>query len=416
MQRWFSIPWIAFWWCTAIPSLSFSEEDLSAVIKYIRSSLVVVLPYDKNGEPLKPGNGFFINKEGDVVANIHVLQGASGAKIKTASGMTYAVTGVLAQDNEADLVLSSVDIPPRLVHPLVLSTNLPDKGEQVIVIDNPSEQGQAVSRGMVSGVREIPTFGVIVSIAAPFSPGRHCNPVLTLRGEVTGIVTFQSPEDKDMSFALHTGRVERLVSARNLSFNRWIEGEADAWFSSTEGLCNRGIFSLAAEDYQEAQYYFEKAVKTNPRHATANFLTGYCKDARGQYGEAIDAYKQAARVDPYLAEAHVGLGKVYGRLGRYAEAAESYRQVTRIQPESAEAHYKLGEVCGLLGRHAEAVKALRQAIRIKPEFAEAHLCLGRAYLGDGDKEQALEEYNILKDLDRDAADGLFHLIADNTLP
>lgn len=56
------------------------------------------------------------------------------------------------------------------------------------------------------------------------------------------------------------------------------------------------------------------------------------------------------------------------------------------------------------------MEAYRQAIRIRPDFAEAHLSLGIAYLNHGDRERAVEEYKILKDLDRDSASGLFNLI------
>jgi Flp pilus assembly protein TadD len=51
-----------------------------------------------------------------------------------------------------------------------------------------------------------------------------------------------------------------------------------------------------------------------------------------------------------------------------------------------------------------------QAVRIKPDFAEAHLGLGIVYLNHGDKKLALEEYKILRDLDKDSANGLFNLI------
>lgn len=404
------IHWITFPVCFTIPSLSFSEEDLSAVIKHIQSSVVTVLPYDKNGEVLNCGTGFFINRDGHMVTNIHVLQGVTSAQIKTVYGRTYTITSILAQDNEAELVLTSVDIPPRLIHPLILSATIPDEGERVIVICSPSDHEQKVSDGTISGISKIPTFGTIMKITTPLSLDRSCGPVLNMRGEIVGLVTFQSPENQNIKFAIHTTRLEKLIPYKDIHHNKWIEGESGAWFSSEEGLCNRGIFYLAVEDYRNALSCFEKAVKINPRYASAHFFTGYSKDALGQYQEAIEAYRQAVRIEPYFVEAHLSLGKVYDRLERYADAVESYKHVARIQPENYEASYKVGTICSMLGRHTEAVKALKQAIRIKPDFAEAHLSLGTVYLNRGDKELALEEYKILKDLNRDAANGLFNLI------
>ena len=51
-----------------------------------------------------------------------------------------------------------------------------------------------------------------------------------------------------------------------------------------------------------------------------------------------------------------------------------------------------------------------QAIRIKPDYAEAHNNLGIAYLGVGNKNTAIEQYKILKNLDMDFAAKLLSFI------
>ncbi|MBP1696041.1 MAG: hypothetical protein H6Q41_1229, partial [Deltaproteobacteria bacterium] len=58
----------------------------------------------------------------------------------------------------------------------------------------------------------------------------------------------------------------------------------------------------------------------------------------------------------------------------------------------------------------EAMDSYKQAIRLKPSLAEAHLNLGMAYLRLGDKGSAIEEYKILKELDKVLANRLFNLI------
>lgn len=383
IRRRLLIYWIVYILCVAIPSISFSQEDLSVVVKYIQSSVVVVLPYDKNGELLNRGNGFFINRDGDVVTNIHVLQGATSAQIKTAYGRAYTITRVLAQDKEGDLIRVSVDIPPRVVHPLTLSASLPDAGEQVVVISSPPGPEQKVSGGIVSGISEVPTFGTTMKITSPFSSEGSCNPVLNMRGEIIGLVTFQISEGQNLNFAIHTKRVEKLVRDNDLTHNEWVEGEPNEWFSSAEGFCNRGIISIAGEDYRNAISCFENAVRKNPRYAAPYFFIGYCNDALERYPEAIEAYRQSVRIDPYFVEAHSNLGADYDRLERYGAAVESYKQVTRIHPKNAEALYKLGRVYCMLGRHTEAVKALNQSILLDPDLIAVYPSLGLAYFNLG---------------------------------
>ena len=58
----------------------------------------------------------------------------------------------------------------------------------------------------------------------------------------------------------------------------------------------------------------------------------------------------------------------------------------------------------------EVIEAYKQAILINPDDADAHFLLGGAYLVVGDKNAALNEYKILKDLNQDMAKNLFDLI------
>ena len=64
-----------------------------------------------------------------------------------------------------------------------------------------------------------------------------------------------------------------------------------------------------------------------------------------------------------------------------------------------------------LGRLNEAIDAFKQTIRINPSDAEAHFLLGSLYSSNGDKGSALEEYKVLKDIDKDKAGELFNSIS-----
>jgi tetratricopeptide (TPR) repeat protein len=61
--------------------------------------------------------------------------------------------------------------------------------------------------------------------------------------------------------------------------------------------------------------------------------------------------------------------------------------------------------------HKEAIEVYKQVIRIKPDSAEARYFLGLIYLWKlNDRNSALEEYKILKELDKEKANELFNLI------
>jgi Flp pilus assembly protein TadD len=60
-----------------------------------------------------------------------------------------------------------------------------------------------------------------------------------------------------------------------------------------------------------------------------------------------------------------------------------------------------------LGRHAEALAAFQGAVRAQPLDADANFQLGMAYLFNGDKNGAVQQYNVLKGIDAEKAKALY---------
>jgi tetratricopeptide (TPR) repeat protein len=173
---------------------------------------------------------------------------------------------------------------------------------------------------------------------------------------------------------------------------------------------NLGVAYGKLGRYNEAVEACKQAIRIKPDYAEAHCNLGSAYDELGRHNEAIEAYKQAIRIKPDYAEAHYDLGVAYAKLSHDNEAIESFEQAIRIKPDYANAHCGLGISYSKLGRFNEATQALKQAIRIKPDLAEAHCALGLVYLMLEDSGSALEEYKILKNLDKDLANKLFNLI------
>jgi S1-C subfamily serine protease len=68
-------------------------------------SVVLLAMKDENGQPLSLGSGFFV-ADGVVATNLHVVSGASSGEAKiVGQARTYAISGVVAMDADADLAL-----------------------------------------------------------------------------------------------------------------------------------------------------------------------------------------------------------------------------------------------------------------------------------------------------------------------
>ncbi len=84
---------------------------------------------------------------------------------------------------------------------------------------------------------------------------------------------------------------------------------------------------------------------------------------------------------------------------RYDEAEEHYLKASKLNPKEERAYLGLGMVYANQERVNDATAAFQKAVEIKPKFSEAHFNLGVIFVALGKKDEANEQYTVLKDLD-----------------
>lgn len=421
-----------------------AQDSLPEIIKKIEPSIIVVLTYDQEGKLLGQGTGFFINDNGEAITNRHVLEGAVRAEVKTMDGKIYPITKIIAEDRDGDILKIAIIIPKTQLNFLEVSSSLPEVGERVVVIGNPLGLEQTVSDGIVSAVREIPIYGKIIQISAPISPGSSGSPVVNLKGEVIGVATFQMVEGQNLNFAIPGSRIIELSSETPQNLLEWGTIQTMQTLPPAKQYYSTGVSLMLTKKYMKAISNFEQAIKEDPKFAEAYFHIGYCHDELGELQEAVSAYKKAIHLKPNFVEANYNLGIALDELKQFQESIEAYRRAAELKPNFFEAFFNLGVALGKVNRDQEAVNAFKQAIKISPDDAESHLNLGIAYghlslyqealealkqairinpddplahysigiifLSLDDRNSALQEYKILKELDLDMANRLFDLI------
>jgi hypothetical protein len=322
-----------------------AEESLPELIRRVKPAVVSVITYNAKGEPLISGSGFFI-RPGQVITNLHVIEGAARAEIRTldGKGKTYKVTGMLGVDEEGDIALLSVDIPQERPRAVEVAAEIPEEGENIFVIGNPLRLEGSVSNGIVSAVREVPNLGKIIQITAPISHGNSGSPLFNMKGQIIGVITIKVTNGQNINLALAAERLDSLKPGKLMTFaelaakpksSQAPEVLAEWWYRN-------GLNSLWLGNYDSALGYFESAVDKNPARAEAWIQVGFCKVKQGKNEEAIRAYKQAIRLRPNSYEAYNKIGDAYYYANRYYEAIESYRRAASLRPDLAEAYYNLG--------------------------------------------------------------------------
>jgi tetratricopeptide (TPR) repeat protein len=376
------------------PQVRAQQDPLPELVRRIKPSAVAIETYDVRGEKLSRGSGFFVDVD-RVVTNRHVIDNAYRAEVHSSNGNIYPVKGVVAVDAEADIALLKVEMPPGQVRPLLLGKTSPQEGESVVVIGNPFGLEGSVTNGIVSAVRDIPTFGRIIQITAPISPGSSGSPVVNMEGQVIGVATLQITGGQSINFAIPSERISQLQSGPLLSLSDLVAASGRNKRAKAVQAFRDGLSFLSQDDCEKALPYFEKAVESDSNYAEAWAQTGFCREKLGRHAEAIDASKKAVNLRP-SAESYFNIGLASYYLKNYREAAENYRQAIRLDPyNAADAHYALGLVYRDWGRPEDEIQAYKQAIKLKPDYVSAFERLGSRYLRSKKYPEAIETFKQL---------------------
>jgi S1-C subfamily serine protease len=194
----------------AVPWLTNAREAASVHDIYVgaRASVVLLIGFDANNQPLALGSGFFVKN--DIIAtNMHVIEGASSVKARYMSGEVSTITTIGGVDPDHDVVL--LESPVHL-SPLPLQLSSPDIGAPIVAIGNPRGLEGTVSTGIVSGIRSDKS-DTYYQITAPISPGSSGGPVIDQDGKVIGISTFTLTQGQNLNFAVPTAYLDRLLAS-----------------------------------------------------------------------------------------------------------------------------------------------------------------------------------------------------------
>ncbi|HET9713367.1 MAG TPA: trypsin-like peptidase domain-containing protein [Pyrinomonadaceae bacterium] len=371
-----------------------SQDLLPDLVRRIKPSAVAIETYDSRGEKLSRGSGFFVEAD-RIVTNRHVLEGAYRAEVHSSTGTVFPVRGVLAVDAEGDIALLKIDTPTTPVRPLPLDKTSPQEGESVVVIGNPLGLEGSVTNGIVSAVRDIPTFGRIIQITAPISSGSSGSPVVNMQGQVIGIATLQITGGQSVNFAIPSERISQLQVGSMMSLSDLVATSGRNKRAKAVQFFRDGLSFLSKDDCEKALPYFEKAVESDSNYAEAWAQSGFCNEKLGRHAEALEASKKAVNLRP-SAESYFNIGLASFYLKQYKDAAEAYRQSIKLDPyNAADAYYALGLVYRDWGKADEEIQAYKQAIKQRPDYTVAYERLGSRYLRSKKFNEAVEVFRQL---------------------
>jgi tetratricopeptide (TPR) repeat protein len=380
--------------CTRLyNNTEFSADHISPLVKKIQPAVVTVVAYDVNRKISNLGSGFFINNNGYLITNYHVLKGSYAADVKTYDGKAYPIELVVAESIPSDLVKVWVKIPESSIHSIPVTGTEPSIAARVVLVGSPLGLEQTVSEGIISAIRELPVVGKVFQLSAPISPGSSGSPVVNMRGNVVGVASFQATKGQNLNFAVSSkGILDLRPAERPKTLSEWTYDYKIKTPKLVEKLCKEGFsFSIRGE-FKDALNYFKEATEKSPNDMVAWYGLGSCYDGLERPEQAIEAFKQVIRIDPKNATSYFNLARYYRKLGRYEKAIEIYYQAIEADPNHAPSYFELGMVYGKLKEFKKGEKAFKQVLRINPDHAPTYFYMGLTYNKLGRYDSAVTFY------------------------
>ena len=188
------------------------------------------------------GSGFIIDREGHIVTNNHVIEGADEITVRLSNDKEYDAE-IVGRDPNTDLALIKIKDASDLVPLKMGDSDQLTVGSWVVAMGSPFGLEQTVTAGIVSAKGRVIGSGPyddFIQTDASINPGNSGGPLLNMNGEVVGINTAIVAQGQGIGFAIPVNLARGVI--------RQLEQSG----SVTRGWLGVGIQDLTPE---LAEYY-----------------------------------------------------------------------------------------------------------------------------------------------------------------
>lgn len=171
---------------------------------------------ERNVRSVGTGSGFFVNEEGYLITNAHVVENAFENDLSTITVVRYDGTSqsatIVKFDRELDLALLKIEGEGVAV-PFAEELRL---GEPVFAIGFPLgfDLSLSITSGIISGLnRNLGNNVPHVQTDAAINPGNSGGPLFNMRGEIVGVNTSKIASDviEGLGFAIMAETVVEFI-------------------------------------------------------------------------------------------------------------------------------------------------------------------------------------------------------------
>ncbi len=212
-------------------SANFTDGSIAGIANEVSKSVVSIVTstkatnmFGQNYDASAAGTGIIVTKDGYILTNKHVINGANSVTVILDDGTTYENVEVVATDPLNDVAFLKIKEVKEDLTPATLGDSKTiSVGQQVIAIGNALGLYQnTVTAGIISGTgrsvtasdgtgTNTETLSDMIQTDAAINSGNSGGPLVNAAGQVIGINTATSSAAENMGFAIPISSVKGML-------------------------------------------------------------------------------------------------------------------------------------------------------------------------------------------------------------
>ncbi|MCH5376174.1 MAG: trypsin-like peptidase domain-containing protein [Planctomycetes bacterium] len=166
------------------------------------------------------GSGSVLDREGHILTNYHVIEGAQEIRVTLFNGETFEA-GLMGADPVYDIAVPRIGAPSTDLYPVQFGNSSTLKvGQKVFAIGNPFGLERTMTVGIISSLnRSLPARNArmmksIIQIDAALNQGNSGGPLLDSHGRLIGMntaIASRTGENTGVGFAIPVNNIQRVV-------------------------------------------------------------------------------------------------------------------------------------------------------------------------------------------------------------
>ena len=219
------------------------------------------------------------------------------------------------------------------------------------------------------------------SISAKTQVNPHRVVAKAVEVKIKDLRTRYLPGSKDEKNAIFADSLANLYQeAGKFDSAAWFAEEASTFFNTKES------FLKAGNDYYEA---FTFSINSEKQRAFAE--------------KSRIFFTQVLKADPKNLEVKTKMAMTYVSSSTPMQGIRMLREVLAEDPKNQPALYNMGMLAIQSGQYDRAIERLMLLVEVNPRHIQGQLLLGVAYMNKGDKTRAKQQFQKVKQLDKDPA-------------